>query len=226
MVSDMRRAEILKRISDGVVEYQEDKVKEYAQIGLDEGLDAYDMIMNGLAAGMEVVSGLYDRQEYFVPEMLTCAESLYAGLDILKPHLKKDTSGVEKGKVVIGTIEGDVHDIGKNIIKMMFELAGFTVYDLGTDVPPEQFCEEQARTVAEIVALSAMMTTTMVGMKKAIQMIKARSPGVCVMIGGAPVTRDVARMLRADGYAGSASDALQEAHRLISELHRLDERPV
>jgi len=178
MVSDIRRAEILKRLSDGVVEYQEDQVKDYAYIGIDEGLDAYDMIMNGLAAGMEVVGNLYDRQEYFVPEMLMCAEALYAGLDILKPHLKKTDASSVKGQVIIGTIQGDVHDIGKNLIKMIFEVGGFTVHDLGKDVPLEKFSEEQLRTDADIVALSAMMTTTMMGMKKVIQMIKEKTPTV------------------------------------------------
>jgi corrinoid protein of di/trimethylamine methyltransferase len=226
MVSDMRRAEILKRLSDGVVEYQEDQVKDYAYIGLDEGLDAYDMIMNGLAAGMEVVGDLYDRQEYFVPEMLMCAEALYAGLDILKPRLKKDDAAGVKGQVIIGTIQGDVHDIGKNLIKMMFEVGGFAVHDLGKDVPLEKFSEEQLRTDADIVALSAMMTTTMMGMKKVIQMIKEKNPSVGIMLGGAPVTKDVAKLFGADGYADGANNALQEAHRMIAQLRRLDKRAV
>jgi corrinoid protein of di/trimethylamine methyltransferase len=226
MVSDMRRAEILKRLSDGVVEYLEDQVKDYAYIGLDEGLDAYDMIMNGLAAGMEVVGDLYDRQEYFVPEMLMCAEALYAGLDILKPHLKKvDDAGV-KGQVIIGTIQGDVHDIGKNLIKMMFEVGGFRVHDLGKDVPLDKFSEEQLRTDADIVAMSAMMTTTMMGMKKVIQMIKEKNPNVAIMLGGAPVTKDVAKLFGADGYADSTTNALQEAHRMIAQLRRLDKKAV
>ena len=99
-------------------------------MAVDEGLDAYDAIMNGLAAGMEIVGDLYDRQEYFVPEILMCADALYVGLDILKPHMKKDDSTGVKGQVVIGTVQGDVHDIGKNLIKMMFDVAGFTVHDL------------------------------------------------------------------------------------------------
>lgn len=224
MVSDIRRAEILKRLSDGVVEYQEDQVKDYANIGIDEGLDAYDMIMNGLAAGMEVVGDLYDRQEYFVPEMLMCADALYAGLDILKPHLKKAGAAGAKGQVVLGTVQGDVHDIGKNLIKLMFEVGGFLVHDLGRDVPLEQFSEEQERTGAEIVALSAMMTTTMMGMKKVIAMIKEKNPNVGILLGGAPVTKDVARLFGADGYADSAGSALQEALRMISQVRRLNSR--
>jgi corrinoid protein of di/trimethylamine methyltransferase len=223
MVSEDRRAEILKNLSDGVVEYQEDQVKEYSNFAVDEGLDAYDAIMNGLAAGMEIVGDLYDRQEYFVPEILMCADALYAGLDILKPHLRKDDSQGVKGQVVIGTVQGDVHDIGKNLIKMMFDVGGFTVHDLGRDVPLEKFAEEQLRTDSEIVALSAMMTTTMMGMKKVIAMIKEKNPNVAIMLGGAPVTKDVANLFGADGYAESAGNAVQEAIKMIGQLRKLGE---
>jgi corrinoid protein of di/trimethylamine methyltransferase len=226
MVSEERHAEILKNLSEGVVEYQEDLVKEYANIALDEGLDAYDAIMNGLAAGMEIVGDLYDRQEYFVPEILMCADALYAGLDILKPHLKKEDATGVKGQVVIGTVQGDVHDIGKNLIKMMFDVGGFTVHDLGRDVPLEKFAEEQLRTDSEIVALSAMMTTTMMGMKKVIAMIKEKNPNVAIMLGGAPVTKDVANLFGADGYAESAGNAVQEAIKMISQLRKLKEEGV
>ncbi len=221
MSSEERRKEILKNLSEGVVEYEEDRVKEWSSAALDEGLDAYDAIMNGLAAGMEIVGDLYDRQEYFVPEILMCADALYAGLDILKPHLKKGASENAKGQVVIGTVQGDVHDIGKNLIKMMFDVGGFTVHDLGRDVPLEKFAEEQLRTDAEIVALSAMMTTTMMGMKKVIAMIKEKNPNVAIMLGGAPVTRDVANLFGADGYAESAGNAVQEAIKMISQLRKL-----
>jgi len=222
MVSEQRRAEILKMLSDGVVEYQEDQVKEYSHVAVDEGLDAYDAIMNGLAAGMEIVGDLYDRQEYFVPEMLMCADALYAGLAILKPHLKKDDSKGVKGQVVIGTVQGDVHDIGKNLIKLMFEVGGFTVHDLGRDVPLEKFSEEQLRTDSEIVALSAMMTTTMMGMKRVIEMIKEKNPDVAIMLGGAPVTKDVVKLFGADGYAEGAGNAVQEAIKMIGQLRKLN----
>jgi corrinoid protein of di/trimethylamine methyltransferase len=224
MVAEERRQEILKNLSEGVVEYREDQVKEFSNIALEEGLDAYDAIMNGLAAGMEIVGDLYDRQEYFVPEILMCADALYAGLDILKPHLKKASQASNRGQVVIGTVQGDVHDIGKNLIKMMFDVGGFTVHDLGRDVPLEKFAEEQLRTDAEIVALSAMMTTTMMGMKKVIAMIKQKNPDVAIMLGGAPVTRDVAKLFGADGYAESAGNAVQEAIKMIGQLRKLDEK--
>lgn len=219
------RQELLKELSDGVVDYDEDRVREAAQKVLDKGLNAYDAVMNGLAAGMEIVGELYDKQEYFVPELLLCADALYAGLDILKPHIRvEDLGDAPKGQVIIGTVQGDVHDIGKNIIKMMFEVAGFTVHDLGRDVPLEKFVEEQLRTDSEIVALSAMMTTTMMGMKKVVQMIKEKNPDVAIMLGGAPLTRDTAELFGADGYADSAGNAVQEAIRMITRLREMQNR--
>ena len=222
MADDQRREELLKELHEGVVEYEEDRVLQAAQDVLDEGLNAYDAVMNGLAAGMEEVGDLYDQQEYFVPELLMCADALYAGLGILKPHIKAEDIGTSaKGQVVIGTVQGDVHDIGKNIIKMMFEVAGFTVHDLGRDVPLEKFVEEQLKSDSEIVALSAMMTTTMMGMQKVIEMIKEKNPNVQIMLGGAPVTTDVADLFGADGYAESAGNAVQEAVKMIANLRKL-----
>ncbi|PJB34623.1 MAG: cobalamin-binding protein, partial [Deltaproteobacteria bacterium CG_4_9_14_3_um_filter_51_14] len=219
MGNEGMREKLLKELSEGVVEYDEERVKKASNEVLDKGLNVYDAVMNGLAAGMEKVGALYDQQEYFVPELLMCADALYAGLDILKPHIRlEDLGDKPKGQVVIGTVQGDVHDIGKNIIKMMFEVAGFTVHDLGRDVPLEKFVEEQLRTDAEIVALSAMMTTTMMGMKKVVEMIKEKNPNVAIMLGGAPVTRDTAGLFGADGYAESAGNAVQEAIKMISRL--------
>ena len=222
-MEDARKEEILKKLAEAVVEFEEDVAKEWAQIALDEGMNAFEAIMNGLAVGMETVGDLYDQQEYFVPELLMSADALYAGLDILKPHIKQEE--VKKmGQVVIGTVQGDVHDIGKNIIKLMFDVGGFEVHDLGRDVPLEKFVEEQLKTDAEIVAMSAMMTTTMVGMKKVIEMIKAKNPNVAIMLGGAPVTQDVAELWGADGYAESAGNAVQEAIKMISQLRKLQEQ--
>jgi corrinoid protein of di/trimethylamine methyltransferase len=222
MGKETLRNELLKDLSDAVVDMDEDKAKETSQRVLDEGLNAYDAIMNGLAAGMVIVGELYDKHEYFVPELLMCADALYAGLDILKPHIKPEDLGESAtGQVVIGTVQGDVHDIGKNIIKMMFEVAGFTVHDLGRDVPLEKFVEEQMRTDSDIVALSAMMTTTMMGMKKVVEMMKEKNPDVAIMLGGAPVTKDVTKLFGADGYADSAGNAVQEAIKMISRLREM-----
>jgi corrinoid protein of di/trimethylamine methyltransferase len=214
------KEELLEKLKNGVVEYEEDEVKEAAQQALDDGYDALEMIMDGLAAGMEVVGDLYDRNEYFVPEVLMCADALYAGLDILRPHVPEKEDDVN-AQVVIGSIQGDVHDIGKNLVKMMFDVAGWDVHDLGRDVPLENFVEEQLRTDSEVVAMSAMMTTTMLGMKKVIKMIKEKNPDVAIMLGGAPVTQDVANLFGADGYAESAGNAVSEGIKMIGRLREM-----
>ncbi|RMG68030.1 MAG: cobalamin-binding protein [Nitrospirae bacterium] len=222
MISEEKKKEILERLKNGVIQYDEDGVKEAAQEAVELGMDANEAIFNGLVSGMEEVGRLFEEQEYFVPELLMCADALYAGLDILKPHVKKMDLGV-KGSVVIGTVEGDVHDIGKNIVKMMFDVAGFTVYDLGRDVPLDKFVEEQLKTDSELVCLSAMMTTTMVGMQKVIQKLREKNPNVKIMIGGAPVSKDIAEKWGADGYAPDANNALKEAINMISALKKMRE---
>jgi corrinoid protein of di/trimethylamine methyltransferase len=220
MADEARKKEILKALYDGVVAFDEDKVVEYSNVALDEDVDAYEAIMDGLAAGMEHVGELYANQEYFVPEVLMCSDALYAGLDILRPQVSGKESRV-KGQVVIGTVEGDVHDIGKNLVKMMFDVAGFTVHDLGRDVKLERFVEEQLKTDSEIVALSALMTTSMLAMPKVIEMIKARNPNALIMVGGAPISQEVADNYGADGYAKNAANAVQEAIQMISRLREM-----
>jgi methanogenic corrinoid protein MtbC1 len=128
------KEELLEALKDGVINYKEEQVKEASQQALDDGYLALEMIMDGLAAGMEVVGELYEKHEYFVPEVLMCADALYLGLDVLRPHVPESDSG-SVAQVVIGSIQGDVHDIGKNLVKMMFDVAGWEVYDLGRDVP-------------------------------------------------------------------------------------------
>jgi methanogenic corrinoid protein MtbC1 len=201
MVSKERKQELLKGLHDAVVAFEEDKVAELSQAVLDEKMDAYEAIMDGLAAGMETVGKLYDSQEYFVPEVLMCSDALYKGLEILRPHVK-DAAAQAKGQVVIGTVEGDVHDMGR-------------------DVKLEKFVEEQLRTDSEIVALSALMTTSMLAMPKVIKMIKDRNPNVKIMVGGAPLSGDVASKYGADGYADNAANAVQEAIQMISRLREL-----
>ncbi|MGD8739063.1 MAG: corrinoid protein [Desulfobacterales bacterium] len=217
------KEELLELLKDGVINYKEEQVKEAAQQAVDDGHKALEMIMDGLAAGMEVVGDLYERHEYFVPEVLMCADALYLGLDILRPHVPKSDAG-SVAQVVIGSIQGDVHDIGKNLVKMMFDVAGWEVYDLGRDVPLENFVEEQLRTDAEVVAMSAMMTTTMLGMKKVIKMIKDKNPDVAIMLGGAPVTQDVANLFGADGYAESAGNAVAEGIKMIGRLREFEKK--
>jgi corrinoid protein of di/trimethylamine methyltransferase len=222
MATEEKTKEILETLKKAVIEYDEDVAKETAEEALKEGVNPNDAIFNGLVSGMQEVGRLFEAQEYFVPELLMCADALYVGLDILKPHVNQLDLGV-KGSVVIGTVEGDVHDIGKNIVKMMFDVAGFEVYDLGKDVPLDKFIEEQIKTDSDLVCLSAMMTTTMVGMKKVIDDLKAKNPDIKIMIGGAPVSQDIAEKWGADGYSPDANNALKDAINMISSLKEMKE---
>ena len=215
-----REQEIFANLKDGVIEYDEDKVVEAANAAIAEGVDPEKAIFDGLVAGIEEIGRLYELEEIFVPEMLIAADVMYAGLNILKPHLQKK-AGSSKGQVIMGVVQGDVHDIGKNIVKMMFDVAGFEVHDLGRDVPLEQFIEEQLKTDSDLVCLSAMMTTTMVGMPEIIGKLKEKNPNVKIMIGGAPVNENLADKWGADGYAKDANNALKDAINMVSSLRNM-----
>jgi len=221
MASEERTKEILRELHQAVVQYDEDKAVEWAKIALEEGVDPFVATMDGLADGMIEVGDLYNKKEYFVPELLICADALYAGLDILKPAIK--ASGREtkaKGSIVLGVVEGDVHDIGKNLVKMMFDVAGWTVYDLGKDVPLDKFVEEQIRTDSDIVGISAMMTTSMLAMPVVIKKLREKNPNVRILLGGAPINPDIVEKYGADGYSKSASTAVGEAIKLIEMLRK------
>ena len=219
------KEELLEDLKQTVINYDEEGCVKAAQEYAEAKYPALEGIMDGLAAGMQVVGDLYEKNEYFVPEVLMCADALYAGLAILRPLVPK-AEGVSRSQVVIGSIQGDVHDIGKNLVKMMFDVAGWDVYDLGRDVPLENFVKEQMRTDSEVVAMSAMMTTTMLGMKKVIAMVKEKNPDCLIMLGGAPLTRDVANLFGADGYAESAGNAVSEGIKMISSLRKFQKGEV
>ncbi len=219
MATKEKEQEIIKRLQDAVINYKVTEAKKAAEEAVQLGLDAYKMTMEGLAGGMEVVSQKFDCHEYFVPETLLCAKALYAALDVLKPHIKVTGNGA-RGQVVLGVMQGDVHDLGKNLIKAIFEAAGWTVHDLGRDVPLQKFVEEQLRTDSDIVMLSAMMTTSMVGIKKLIPMIKEKNPKVKIMIGGAPITEKTVEEYGADTTADNAPNALREAMKMLETLKR------
>jgi len=218
--TEEKTKEILKNLHDGVVQYDEGKVVEWCNIAKDEGADPYLCVMEGLAAGMHTVGKMYENKEYHVPEVLLCCDALYAGLAILRPLIPKGVSRVI-GDVVIGVLEGDVHDMGKNLVKMMFDVAGWTVHDLGRDVEITKFAAEQLRTDAEMVALSAMTTTSMTGIPKVIKIIKERNTDVQIMIGGSPITEDTVAVFGADGYATNAANAVDEAGKMIDHLWKL-----
>jgi len=221
MATEERTKEILKGLHEAVVHYDEDKTAEWARIVLDEGVDPFVATMDGLANGMIEVGELYNKKEYFVPELLLCADALYAGLDILKPAVEaSDRKAEVKGTIVLGVVEGDVHDIGKNLVKMMFDVAGWTVHDLGKDVPLDKFVEEQIRTDSDIVGISAMMTTSMLAMPVVIRKLREKNPKVRILLGGAPINPDIVDKYDADGYAKSAGTAVDEAIRLIEMLRK------
>ncbi|MBW2146304.1 MAG: corrinoid protein [Deltaproteobacteria bacterium] len=217
MATEERTGELLKQIHDAVVAYDGETCAQLCKAVLEEGIDPYQAVIKGLAAGMDTVGGLYEKKEYFVPELLLCSDALYAGMDILRPHVKmgQDTRAV--GKILMGVIEGDIHDIGKNLVKAMFEAAGWEIYDLDKDVKLQRFVEEQQRTNAEVVAISALMTTSMLAMPKVIEMLKAQNPDVIIMVGGAPLTQEIAQKYGADGYAPDAVSAVHEANRLLAK---------
>ncbi|MDH4183324.1 MAG: cobalamin-dependent protein [Nitrospinota bacterium] len=211
--------ELIAALQDAVIHYKVEEARKLANEAVASGADAYKMTMEGLAGGMEVVSEKFDSHEYFVPETLLCAKALYAALDILKPHIKAK-AGDKKGQVVLGVMQGDVHDLGKNLIKAIFESAGWIVHDLGRDVPLKKFVDEQLRTDSDIVMLSAMMTTSMVGMKKLIPMIKEKNPNVKIMIGGSPVSEKTVDEYGADSTADNAPNALREAMAMLDALRK------
>lgn len=215
MFSQEKRVALFEQIQDSVVKYDEETTVKLCHVALDDGIDAYDIIMEGLAKGMETVGELYEKKEYYVPELLLCSDALYAALDVLRPHVKKDSQKVS-GKILMGVVEGDIHDIGKTLVKTMFEAAGWKIYDLGKDVGSDKFAEQLEKTDADVVALSALMTTSMLAMPKVIEMLKAQKPKVIVMVGGAPLNAEIARRYGADGYADNAVSAVHEAERLVA----------
>jgi corrinoid protein of di/trimethylamine methyltransferase len=219
MATEERTKEILKGLHNAVTLFEEEEAAKWAKIALEEGVDPFVATMEGLAEGMMEAGEKYNKKEYFVPELLMCADALYAGLGILKPAVEASGRKSEvKGSIVLGVVEGDVHDIGKNLVKLMFEVAGWTVHDLGKDVPLDKFVEEQIRTDSDIVGISALMTTSMLNMPEIIKRIRAKNPKVRIMIGGAPVNPEIAEKYGADGYARNAGTAVDEAIRLLKML--------
>lgn len=207
---------LIKEIYTNVMEGEAEAVKEKVQAALDTGIKAPVILNEGMIAAMGEVGRLFEEGEYFVPEMLIAARAMQAGLALLKPYLK-EANVKSAGKVVIGTVKGDLHDIGKNLVAMMLEGAGFEIIDLGTDVAPEKFVEAARTQSAQIVALSALLTTTMPAMKATIEALTAAGlrGQVKVMIGGAPITQDYANQIGADGFSPDASRAVATAKSLV-----------
>ncbi len=211
------RGDILKDLSDGVFNMNEELVIRVSSEAVKAGLDALDAINNGLIPGMGRAGVLFDQEEYFVPELLLCSDAMYAGIEILRPHLDKKTVK-EKHKVVIGVCEGDTHDIGKNLVKIMFDASGFEVYDLGRNVALGSFVEKAKEVNAHLICMSTLMTTTMDGMATVIEMLKEEGirDSYKVMIGGGPISQAFADKIGADGYADNASKAVMVGRELLA----------
>jgi 5-methyltetrahydrofolate--homocysteine methyltransferase len=206
----------LQSIFDAILEGNRAGAKAGVQTALDSAL-APELILNrAMIAAMQQVGRLFEEGEYYVPEMLISARAMQAGLALLKPYLQQEQIK-SSGKVLIGTVKGDLHDIGKNLVSMMLEGSGFEVLDLGSDVTPQKFVETLQQEHADIVALSALLTTTMPQMQAILQALEAAGlrQQVKVIIGGAPVTEAFARQVGADGYAPDASRAAALASALL-----------
>ncbi len=211
------KVELLRGLSDSVVAMDEEKTVNLAVQIVESQYDAYEAIEKGLSDGMERAGKLFEEEEYFIPELLMCSDAMYAGLDVLKPYLKVNDQE-QKYKVVIGVIEGDTHDIGKNLVKIMLETSGFEVIDLGRDVPPLQFVAKAKEVGARIIALSTLMTTTMGGMEEVIRLLNQENirENHLVLVGGGPISQGFADRIGADGYAPNAAEAVRLARRLVS----------
>jgi 5-methyltetrahydrofolate--homocysteine methyltransferase len=212
----MAMEEVLKQLYDAVLEGDSKATTEAVQAALGAGIGPEKVLNEGMVAAMGEVGRLFEAGEYYVPEMLIAARAMQSGLAILKPQLVK-ADIKPAGKIVAGTVKGDLHDIGKNLVCMMLEGAAFEIVDLGTDVAPEAFVEAVKSTGAQIVALSALLTTTMPNMKTTIDALKAAGlrDKVKIMIGGAPISENYAREIGADGYSVDASRAVSLAQALI-----------
>ena len=207
----------LQVVRQSILDGDLDECRSSIQQAIDGGMSADSILKQGLIPAMTEVGRLFEEGEYFVPEMLIAARAMQGGLELLKPLLvEEDVQPL--GKVVIGTVKGDLHDIGKNLVSMMMEGAGFEIVDLGTDVSPEAFVEAVRTNDANIVAMSALLTTTMTNMKNVIQALKTAGirEKVKIMIGGAPVTEAFAKTIEADGYAADASQAAKLAQSYVA----------
>jgi 5-methyltetrahydrofolate--homocysteine methyltransferase len=207
----------LREIADALKAGRAPKVKELVAKAIEEKVPAEQILNEGLITGMGEIGVLFKNNEVYVPEVLIAARAMYAGLDLLKPILA--AAGVEPaGRIAIGTVKGDLHDIGKNLVSMMLEGAGFALIDLGIDVAPEAFVDAVENKGAQIIAMSALLTTTMPNMKGTIDLLNAKGirNKVKIMIGGAPVTQAYADEIGADGYSDDAASAVDLAKKLLA----------
>jgi 5-methyltetrahydrofolate--homocysteine methyltransferase len=205
----------LESIAEYLYDGDEEKVAELVQKALDEGMDPGEVLKGGLIAGMDEVGRDFKAGDLFVPEVLIAANAMHAGMNVLRPLLT-ESDAMGAGKYVIGTVAGDLHDIGKNLVKMMLEGAGFEVIDLGTDVKPQDFVNAVREHQPNLLGMSALLTTTMVNMKATIEALEEAGlrDGLKIMIGGAPVTAQFAEEVGADAFAADAAMAVDVARQM------------
>ncbi len=204
----------VQAVYEAVTGYNMAGIADIVQQELDRGADVPTLLNEGLIAAMDNVGSRFSAGELFVPEMLMAAKVMQAGLDVIRPRLV-ETGTRAKGTIVAGTVQGDLHDIGKNLVTMMLEGGGFEVFDLGVDVEPGKFADAVKKHRAQVVALSALLTTTMPAMEGTVDALRKRGLDVKIMVGGAPVTRDFADKIGADGYAEDAPGAVLLARELV-----------
>ncbi len=206
---------MLDKLQEALMAGKKAEVEALVDQALAAGLPTRRILNEGLIAGMEKLGILFKNNEVFIPEVLVAARAMNAGLTKLEPYLIKDK--VEpKGTVVIGTVKGDLHDIGKNLVAMMLKGAGYKIVDLGADVAAERYIEAAKTSKADVIALSALLTTTMVQMKAIIQALQGAGVAAPVIVGGAPLTQDYADQIGAKGYAADAASAVDLVHRLVA----------
>ena len=203
-------------VYDAVVEFDIDKVVTLVNAEVAGGTDVSDILSNGLIGAMDEVGQRYSEGEFFVPEMLMAAKAMKAGLEVLKPLLSQGESE-KKGTIIIGTVKGDLHDIGKNLVSMMMEGAGFEVYDLGVDVDTEKFLATAKEKNADIICMSALLTTTMPFMEVTVKAIREQGLSFKTMVGGAPVSEDFANKIGADVWSTDGPGAVETARRLTAK---------
>jgi 5-methyltetrahydrofolate--homocysteine methyltransferase len=205
----------LKALADAIIKGDQNAAVSLTKAALSEGMTAKDVLDNGLIAGMTVVGGRFKRNEVYIPEVLICARAMKSATEVLEPELAK--AGIEPiGKFMIGTVVGDLHDIGKNLVVMMLKGAGFNVVDIGIDVKPEVFVEKAKACGAPLIGMSALLTTTLPALDKTLKAMKAAGIKAKFLVGGAPVTQGYADKIGADGYAPDAASAVDVAKKLLN----------
>lgn len=205
----------LQVLADAIIKGDQNTAVSETKAALEAGMTPADVLNNGLVAGMAVVGARFKKNEIYIPEVLIAARAMKGSMEVLEPELV--SSGVKaKGTVVIGTVQGDLHDIGKNLVAMMLKGAGYNVVDLGVDCTPEKYVQAAKDNDAHLVAMSALLTTTMPAMEKGVQALKAAGLNAKVMIGGAPVTQGFADKIGADGYSEDAASAVDLANELMT----------